>query len=254
MANTNLSACVHLDGSCLFELSDQKSNLNKRIKYVEEQLADIKDTYINTNSVQINIVHQGDHNRQSLKASVGSKKIPVLTLKPRDINVDGIDLETQAEQISDRIKRGLEQAKLERKPAFMIQQAKLTVVGLLLMILSNFILWHSIKRLTQAKVTFSRDADLPSQLEQRRTINLKEVQYRLLQLIQLTVWIGGTLIILGLFPQTRLMQLWIITILRIPLRLIVIIWICYVLIRLSYARSPKLMPLLLMMLLPITMS
>lgn len=239
LANTNLSACVHLDGSCLFELSDQKSNLNKRIKYVEEQLADIKDTYINTNSVQINIVHQGDHNRQSLKASVGSKKIPVLTLKPRDINVDGIDLETQAEQISDRIKRGLEQAKLERKPAFMIQQAKLTVVGLLLMILSNFILWHSIKRLTQAKVTFSRDADLPSQLEQRRTINLKEVQYRLLQLIQLAVWIGGTLIILGLFPQTRLMQLWIITILRIPLRLIVIIWICYVLIRLSYAAIAK---------------
>jgi moderate conductance mechanosensitive channel len=238
-ANKILSVCVHLDGSCLFKLSDQKSDLGQRINCVEEQLAEIKNTYLDADSVQLSIVAQGDQNRQSLKALVGSKKIPVLTLKPKDINVDGIDLETQAEQIGDRIKRGLEKAKLERQPAYLLQQAKLAGVGLLLMVLSNFILWRWIKRLTQAKVTFSQDADLPSQLEQRRTLNLKEVQYRLLQLIQLSVWIGGILVILGLFPQTRLMQLWIITILRIPLRLIVVIWICYVLIRLSYAAIAK---------------
>jgi small conductance mechanosensitive channel len=238
-ANKILSVCVHLDGSCLFELSDQKSDLGQRINYVEEQLAEIKNTYLNADSVQLSIVAQGDQNRQSLTALVGSKKIPVLTLKPKDIKVDGIDLETQAEQIGDRIKRGLEKAKLERQPAYLFQQAKLAGAGLLLMVLSNFMLWRWIKRLTQTKVTFSQDADLPSQLEQRRTLNLKEVKYRLLQLVQLTVWIGGILIILGLFPQTRLIQLWSITILRIPLQLMVVIWVCYVLIRLSYAAIAK---------------
>ena len=43
------------------------------------------------------------------------------------------------------------------------------------------------------------------------------------------------LLILSLFPDTRSTQLWIVTILRIPLRLIVVVWICYVLIRLSFA-------------------
>ncbi|MEN9520972.1 MAG: hypothetical protein RLZZ381_3560 [Cyanobacteriota bacterium] len=238
-ANKILSACVRLDGSCLFELSDQKSNLGQRINYVEEQLAEIKNIYLNADSIQLTLVAQGDQNQQSLKALVGSKKISILTLKPKDINVDGIDLATQAEQIGDRIQRGLEKAKLERQPAYLLQQAKLAGAGLLLMVLSNFMLWRWIKRLTQTKVTFSQDADLPSQLEQRRTLNLKEVKYRLLQLIQLTVWIGGTLIILGLFPQTRLFQLWSITILKIPLQLMVVSWVCYVLIRLSYAAIAK---------------
>ena len=72
-------------------------------------------------------------------------------------------------------------------------------------------------------------------LEQRKKFNLKEAQYRLLQLAQIGVWLGGSLTILSLFPQTRLTQLWIITLLRIPLRLAIVIAACYILIRLSYA-------------------
>ena len=33
-----ISACVRLDGRCIFELSDQKSSLSQRIKYTEERL------------------------------------------------------------------------------------------------------------------------------------------------------------------------------------------------------------------------
>ena len=235
LTDTTISACVYLDGRCVFKLSGQKSNLGQRIKYTEEQLSDIKDVYLKSNHARLDVSVRGNRDRQSLDVAVGETNIPVMTLKRNDI-VSGVDLETQAEQIANRIERGLETAKEERQSTFLTKQAKLAGVVLLLMVLINFILFRQIERLNQAKVTLSKDLNsVLSELEHRKTLNLKEVQYRLLQLTQLTVWIGGVLIILGLFPYTRLTQLWIVTILRIPLRLIVVFWICYVLIRLSYA-------------------
>ncbi len=234
--DTTLSACVYLDGRCVFKLSDQKANLSQRIKYTEEKLADIKSVYLKSNHAPLNVFTQGNQNKQSLDVAVGDKKIPVLTLDSSDIAVSDVNLESQAQQIAARIETGLEKAKSERQPVFLLKQAKLSAVVLLLMVLINFVILRWSKRLTKDKVTLSQDAEsLPSQLEQRKTFNLKEVQYRLLQLTQITIWISGILLILGLFPDTRLTQLWIVTILRIPLRLIVVVWICYVLIRLSFA-------------------
>ncbi|MEO1673114.1 MAG: mechanosensitive ion channel family protein, partial [Cyanobacteria bacterium J06631_2] len=36
-----VSGCVRLDGLCLFEILDQKSNLSQRIKFTEKRLKDI---------------------------------------------------------------------------------------------------------------------------------------------------------------------------------------------------------------------
>ncbi len=239
--NTKVSACVYLDGRCLFELSDRKSNLGQRIKYIEERLSEIKDIYLKSNQAQLNVSSRGDQNQQSLDVAVGAKKIPVLTLDRKDVVVRGVNLESQAEQIAEQIERGLEKARKERQSSFLLKQAKLAGVVLLLIILSNFVLSRSLKRLHQVKLSLRHDSEsFFSQLELRKTFNLKEVQYRLLQLTQLIVWVGGFLLILSLFPDTRLAQLWIITALKIPLRLIVIIWLCYVLVRLSYAAIARL--------------
>ena len=240
LTDNTISACVHLDGRCVFELSDQKSSLGQRIKYTEAQLSNIKDIYLKSNHARLDVYARGNQDRQSLNVAVGETNIPVVTLDRSDVVDRGVDLETQAKKIADKIKNGLEQAREERQSIFLLQQAKLAGVILLLMVLINFILFRRIERLDRAKVTPSKDLDsLSSQLEQRKTFNLKEVQYRFLQLTQLTVWVGGILIILGLFPYTRLSRLWIVTILRIPLRLIVVIWICYILVRLSYAAIAK---------------
>ena len=239
-ADTRISACVHLDGHCVFELSDQKSTLGQRIKYTEKQLSSIKNIYLKSNHTRLNVSTQGDRDRQSLDVVIGETNFPVVTLDSNDVAVRGVDLETQAEQIADKIESGLEKARKERQSSFLLEQARLAAIVLSLVVLINFILFRSLKRLNQAKASLSKNSQsISSQLEQRKTLNLREVQYRFLQLTQATVWVGGILIILGSFPQTRLIQLWIVTILRIPLRLIVVIWICYVLIRLSYAAIAK---------------
>lgn len=234
--DTKISACVRLDGRCIFELSAQKSDLEPRINYIEDQLSNIKEVYLESNYARLDVSVRGDSKGKSLDVAVGDTKIPIMTLNRNDVDVLSADLETKAKQIAEQIEAGLKKAKEERQSTFLLDRAKLAGIVLWLMVLINFILFRWLKRLSQTKLNLSKKTkSVSSQLEQRKIFNLKEVQYRILQLTQLTVWLGGILIILGLFPYTRWTQLWIVTILRIPLRLTVVIWICYVLIRLSYA-------------------
>ncbi len=174
---------------------------------------------------------------------VGEREFPVLTLNSSDASIHGVKLEHHAQQIVDKIEHGFAQAQQERQSSFLLRQSKVAGTIFLGMMLSSWLFVYWLKRLNQDKAnlvpnTLAPDTNveyLATNLEQRKKFNLKEVQYRLLQLAQVAVWLGGILIILGLFPQTRSLQLLIITLLRIPLRLIVVIWLCYILIRLSYA-------------------
>ncbi len=133
-SNTKVSACVHLDGHCLFKLSDRKSNLAHRIRYTEERLSDVKDIYLQSNQTQLNVSSRGDRNQQSLDVAVGAKKIPVLTLDRQDLVVQGANLKSQAETIATQIKRGLEKARQERQSSFLLKQTQLAGVVLLLMV------------------------------------------------------------------------------------------------------------------------
>jgi len=233
------SACVRLDGRCIFELSEQKSSLAQRIKYTEERLADIRKIYLQNDNYNLKVFHQADNNQQSIYVQIKEQEFPVLTLSNRDASIRGVKLEHHAQQIVYQIEDGFQQVKRERQAPFLIKQSKIAFSIFLIMMLSSWLIFTWLKRLRQDKANFASkikiESSLAKDLEQRKKLNLKEVQYRLLQLVQATVWLGGSLLILGLFPQTRLLQLWIVTLLRIPLRLIIVISICYILIRLSYA-------------------
>ncbi|MGB5713669.1 MAG: mechanosensitive ion channel family protein, partial [Waterburya sp.] len=238
LTDSVISACVRLDGRCIFELSDQKSNLAQRIKYTEERLAEIKKVYLQNDNSSLKVFHQTDKNQQDIYVSVGEREFPVLTLNNRDASIHGVKLEYYAQQIAYKIKSGLVQAREERQSPFFWQQSKVAGSMVLFMMLSSWLILIWLKRLRRDKVDLAHDTNiefLATHLEQRKKFNLKEVQYRLLQLAQITIWLGGGLLILGLFAQTRLLQMWIITLFRIPLRLAVVISACYILIRLSYA-------------------
>lgn len=237
------SNCVLLDGYCLFKLSDRKSNLKQRIKHTEEQLIVVKKLYLQSENEPIKIFHPGDEQQQDIYVTVENRNIPVLSLYARDTVGDGINLEEYTQQISNNIAEGLKTTKEERQPNFINRQAKIAGLIISLMLLVNLFLAQKLKLLNQAKLDFSREnqtASLSNQLEQRKAFNLKEVHYRLLQLAQITIWVAGCLIILGLFPYTRPIQQLIFTLLRIPLYIIIVIWLCYILVRLSYAAIAKL--------------
>jgi moderate conductance mechanosensitive channel len=244
LTDTVISACVRLDGRCVFELSDQKSNLAKRITYTEERLADIKKIYLQENPASLRVFNQVENDLQNIYVAVGEKEFPILVLNSRDATIYGVKLEYHAQQIASNIKFSFEQAKQERKRSFVLKQGKVAGSMLLAMILLSGFLFYWLKSSARAKANLvphnqTKSESLEIRSEQGKKLNLQEVQHRLLQLAQIAVWLGGGLLILGLFAQTRLLQLWLITLLRIPLRLLFVISVCYVLIRLSYAVIAK---------------
>ena len=241
-ANTTISACVRLDGRCVFELSDRQSNLSKRIKYTEERLADVKKLYLKKDNSSLKVFHQADNNLQNIYVAIGEQEFPILTLNNNDAMIHGVKLEFHARQIAQTVERALEKAKQERETSFLLEQSKIAAAILLATILLSGLLFRWSKHSRQAKANLNPKievAPLDNRLERGKKFNLKEAQHRLLQLVQILLWLGGGLLILGLYSQTRLLQLWIITLLRIPLRLLLVIAACYILVRLSYAAIAK---------------
>ena len=142
-----------------------------------------------------------------------------------------------AQTWSQSIEQDLRKAKQERQITYLQRQGAVAI-GILL---GSVILSWGIQRLHKRwqlqpppETLTSADDTVTTQLVQTRQKNLQEVRQRLFQLTQGVVWGSGTLIILGLFPYTRLIQMWILILLRIPFTLAIVGLGTYVAIRLSY--------------------
>ncbi len=239
------SACIRLDGNCLFRITERQANISFRVGQIEQRIDEISKVYLRNPNAKLDVRTQKQGNFQNIYASVNTKEILLITLSQQDATYEGIPIDHQAAQKANKIRAGLEQAKLERQKPYLIEQSKITASILLIDILSTFILSRWQKRFQQAKQSLATETNLVSlpvstQQSKKQSFNVKEAQLRIFQLLKLTIWLGSLLLILGLFPDTRFTQLWLVTIFRIPLRIFIIGWITYVLIRLSYALIAKL--------------
>ncbi|MBV6622569.1 MAG: mechanosensitive ion channel family protein [Rivularia sp. (in: Bacteria)] len=243
--NELVSACIRLDGRCLFKIADPKSELSQRIEDIEQRLYNSSNMYFQTDSAQLKIRQQATGNLQDIYISVEDKEVRLLTVTPWDAQFKGVSIEVRTNQIIQKLKEGLQRAKQERKPRFLINQglkaAGITVVIFFL----NCIIFRKERHLKNSKkhLTSSNSSEyqpILTQLNRRQQWNITEVQHRLLQIIQAAIWIGGTLFIFDLFPYTRIIGLWFFTSLSIPLQIGLVGCITYVLICFSYALISRL--------------
>ena len=235
--NAVVSACVRLDGRCVFDLVDKKSNLAQRIKYTEDRLAEVGKDYF-ARDVNLNVYTETQAGDENIYVTVGDRTVPVITLDAKDAAARGINLKHQAQQIANRLNYELKEAKEARQARNLIEQAKLAGAILLGVIFTELVIVDGLRRSRKVKTELrSNNVSLPQPfadyLNDKQKLNLRQLQYRLLQVMQLSVLVGGILLILGLFPQTRTLQIWLITLIRIPLRIAIAGLGTYVLIRLS---------------------
>ena len=238
---TLVSGCVRLDGLCIFEILDRRDNLSQRIKFTEERLKDASRSYFKEDNSRLKVFPKATGTQESIYVAVGNRQIPVTTMSNQDAVRRGVYLEHEAERVAHQIEIGLQRAKEQRQAPFLIRQGKIAGTILLIMVLAAWLNSRWLRRSQSEKIQLNQDttATLSSQLDRRRKINLQEVKYRLLQFMQLAIWVVGTIFILGLFPYTRTLQLWIITLARIPFRIALVSLVTYILIRLSYALIAK---------------
>ena len=236
-----VSACVHLDGLCVFQILDQKANLPQRIKFTEERLKEVSQLYFKGDGDNLKVFSQATGSESSIYVRVGDREIPVLTMNERDATRRGVYLEHEAERVASQIDAGLRRAKKQRQAPYLIQQVKMAGGILFLMLLAHFLNTRWLKRSQLRKIEMAEKPTetISLQLDWRRKIDLQEAKYRLLQFARILIWTAGTIAILGLFPYTRTAQLWIVTLIRIPLRIVLVALVAYILIRLSYAAIAK---------------
>ncbi len=240
--NSEVSACIRLDGICLFKVAAPKSDISERVRLIEDRLNKISKIYFYQEEPQLQIDTQTINNLPNINVTIEGQEIRLMTVTTLDVQNEGIGLETKASYIIEQLKAGLERGRQERQYISLIQKGliSLAIAGVLL--IANFLLIRQIKRLRVSKDRVSESRlgqPISTLLIRREQWNIKEVQYRLLQMIQGGIWLGGLLIIIGLFPYTRIGQIWLITFLRIPVRIGIVGLGTYLFIRLSYALIAK---------------
>lgn len=240
--DTNVTTCIRLDGRCLFRITYPKSKIAERVEVIEDRLNRISTLYFSQENNEIEIEKRGQNNPE-IYVTINNKTIQLITLGDLDIQNEGISFATKANTIIEQLERGLQRAKEEREPESLIGKGLIALGILGAAFIANKLICRQLNYLkfSQEKIGEERDDQPISMLlTNRQQWNIKEVQYRLLQLAQYGIWLGSSLIIVGLFPYTRIAQIWLMTLFRIPARLAMVSLGTYVAIRLSYAFIAKL--------------
>ncbi len=237
-----VSGCIRLDGRCLFEVAAPKSDINNRIEDIDQRLSDISSTYFKNDKAQIEVRQQQreGNNIPNIYVSIGDRQVRLMSVTDQDASLKGVDIDTRADELVEELEEGLRRAKRERRREFLSRQAGVAVGTGVAMLLACLTISHWKRRSKRSKEQLAPSESSPTQpistqLTQQQQWNVKEVQHRLLQLAQAGILGGGTLFILGLFPYTRMIQILIITGLRIPLRLGIAGLATYMVTRLSFA-------------------
>ncbi|MGB7439464.1 MAG: mechanosensitive ion channel family protein [Coleofasciculaceae cyanobacterium] len=253
--NVVISRCVRLDGYCLFEVAAPKSDLYKRVRGIEKNLEEVTSHYLNGESTPIKIEVRKELTTEKpvaeeataeakkspdIYAVIGKEEVRLLTVTDQDVEKKGVDVDSVAEQIKEDLEAGLKRSKQERRPQFIARQGGIATGTAALMLVASLAIYRrtSLSKRSKDQLIPSSSPEVQSilaWLTRRQQFNLREVQYRLLQLTQGVILAGGTLFILSLFPYSRMLYILIIEGVNIPLRVGLASLGTYVLIRLSYA-------------------
>ncbi|MBD2268520.1 mechanosensitive ion channel family protein [Anabaena sp. FACHB-1391] len=141
---------------------------------------------------------------------------------------------------SDGLQHNPKEANQEQQTRFLVQQGGIAAVSTLAIIAISWGMGRWQKRLSKNEnksiPPISTDTQpITTLLNQKQQQHLQEVRTRLFQTAQVMLWGGGTLIILGLFPYTKPLQIAILAIAQIPIKLTIVAVGTYVAIRFTYA-------------------
>ncbi|MBE9192634.1 mechanosensitive ion channel family protein [Gloeocapsopsis crepidinum LEGE 06123] len=229
-----VTTSIRLDGRRLFQIAAPRASLQQRVDDIQQRLQAISQSYFQSDSDELQV----DIREQNNLPIIYVNGQQLLTITDLDAQVQQEeDPFSLAERLAQSLEQNLRRAKQERQPEILQRQGAIAAGVLLGVVVTSWGIRRWYWKLKQQPVTFATPQTtnpVTTQLTRQRHRNIEEVRQRLFQLTQSLVWGGGTLVILGLFPFTRIVQAWIFTALTIPFTLVIVGLGTYVVIRLSY--------------------
>ena len=207
-SESKVSDWVYLDGRRVFQIAGTRANITERLENIQEKLLQISQDYFASPSKEVKV------------ESRTLKGLPVIyvndqylmTINSQDAKLRQVDDPSDAaNQIAQILQERLKRAKQERQTSSLVHHGAIAAGTGLTMIVISWAVYGWQRRSTRPSVQplqrISADTPLTTQLKRQQHTNLKEVKRRLFQLAQFSIWAGGTLFIMGLFPYTRSLQL-----------------------------------------------
>lgn len=248
---------IRLDGRKLFSIAVPRANtqsppaetttIDIRVRGIEETLQRLVEqlsSQQNSNAATISVESQLDPQSNLPIIQVNDQYL--MTVTTLDAQLQGQNPEAYADELVKIIQTELSQAIQERQPQVLRQNAFVALTIAASVFCLSWVVSQLQRRLrrqhTQAPSelptvtpTSTMSAEqtqlmVQQQLAQNQRKNFRDMQRRLLQLIQILLWLGGGFIMLGLFPYTRELQA---QLLSTPLKVLAIAVATYLLIRVS---------------------
>ncbi len=259
---------IWLDGRRLFTIatpalpSDGKqvqgmSPIESRVAIIENRLRQIVEQGFDPDSLSVETTTDSNSRQPVIFVQYDrdgtTNRDELMTITTLDAEINGTNAQDRAEEISRIIEAALLRADNERQPGFLQQQALWAAAILLLVGGLSLIVTSWQRRLQQerqglaaqsrsasSELSISQAPESTTILLQQKTANqqrqrFNDIKRRLFQLLQLLLWGGGLVLILGLFPQIRWLRPLVLSWVQIPVRLLVIVLLTYLAIRLSEA-------------------
>jgi small conductance mechanosensitive channel len=235
-----VASCIRIDGRCAFKIAFPKSELSDRINEIQYRLNEIKEVYLNNPDSELQINYRQENGIANVYVRVDDNPIRLLTVTQQDANFQGMTVKSKTELVVDKLEKKLLQAKRQRQSDYLIRQIIIGITITIAIAIISYLLYRFTKKIRQEKSSLKApevQANLPfiTYLKQRKSWYFQDIKHRLLQLSQILLWLLGILVVLGLFPQTRTLQLIIITAIRLPLRVVLIATATYFIIRFIYS-------------------
>lgn len=224
------SGWVRLDGRPIFRVAAPASDLSQRVQDIQRNLAGVSRAYRESTTPEINLELRGVADLPTIYINDRY----VMTVTHLDAQLEMTTPMAHAERLRDTIPRALRESARERQSSALADQSKWAIALLLGMCVSSFGIsvaqhqWRSRRRAAASQ------SPSTSHISQRRREDLSAIQTLAFQLSQALVWSAGVLLILRLFPQTRWIQVWVLTHLPTYLSMPLIGLGIYISIRLSF--------------------
>jgi small-conductance mechanosensitive channel len=252
------TAVLRLDGRRLFvitapqvgdDVSVESPPVDQRVAEIESRLDQFIRNDFDPDSLEVTYQIQNGLPVISANGQV------LLTITPEDAAIYGVDLDTRAEVVTAQLKAALIRAHQERQPDFLQRQVHIALITLISLFVISYLTFlmqrwvqkrrRRLAKEAKARVTESLTIDgsepippaaITTALKhspKHKWQQLHGLQQEVLRVGQVVLWLGGVLFILGLFPQTRWLQVFLTNAIRLPLHLLGIGFGFYLIIRLS---------------------
>jgi small conductance mechanosensitive channel len=222
---------VELDGYDTFQITAPGAALGQRRQQIHQNLEQIRDDYLALDNPVANITTLQTESGQS-KVYVNNQYL--MTITSEDTNLQGMTTEGLVEHLKDVIPETLERAYRQRQPEYRRQQFIHIGVVVALAIGLMIVLQYTSKKLVRSAIRGLGTSLNQAETTENQRHQVHDLRDRLLPLVQGLVLASTLLWAMGQFPELRVVQQELLSTLKVPIIIGIVVIVAYVGIRLTY--------------------